>query len=245
VETVGRVQERTRIVLANTEGICLEALKVIKWKVLDIGGSANAFSLATVIVDPYPEEEFDAQRGGVSSNIPEGVEFVKAFGEELPFPDDSFDFVVCSETLNHCRDPVKVIEEMKRVAPRGYVDVPAAIHELFEPHGEHLWRCFLLEDGTMGFHERRPGDIITIVEQLLGAFTWRPPGELQRDYRTREQAPCERWYIQFVWEREALRGRYLTDEEVLPGETLLGINEEVWVPEELKKLLEGNLSLVR
>jgi len=223
--------------LGNTEEICRAAIERIPRRVLDLGGSVNTFSLATVVVDPYPEDEYAVQRGNVPFSVPEGVQFVKAFGEDLPFPDDSFDFVVCSETLNHCKDPVKVIEEMKRVSPRGYIDVPSAIHEVFEPHAEHLWRCFRLEDGTLAFHERRPNDVITMVERLIGAFTWKAGGELQKEYREREQACVDHFYIQFLWDRENLFARYLTDEEVLSQELRRAIAEEDWVPEEIRRLL--------
>ena len=41
----------------------------------------------------------------------------------LPFPDRSFDYVVCSKTLHHMKDPeaVSLIKEMLRVGRRGYI----------------------------------------------------------------------------------------------------------------------------
>ena len=41
----------------------------------------------------------------------------------LPFPDQSFDFVLCSKTTHHLtnEDAVCLIKEMLRVAKRGYI----------------------------------------------------------------------------------------------------------------------------
>lgn len=38
---------------------------------------------------------------------------------ELPYPDNSFDFVMCSEVLEHLTDDSKALEEMKRVLKKG------------------------------------------------------------------------------------------------------------------------------
>lgn len=42
---------------------------------------------------------------------------------QLPFPDQSFDFVLCSKTLHHMKEPeaVAALREMLRVARRGYI----------------------------------------------------------------------------------------------------------------------------
>lgn len=64
---------------------------------------------------------------------------IKADAEELPFEDKKFNFVVCSETLEHVRDTDKVLNELKRVA-KNYIiiSVPndstvVAIKKLFSP----------------------------------------------------------------------------------------------------------------
>ena len=45
---------------------------------------------------------------------------LKAPAEAIPFPDDSFDFVVCRSLLHHLEDPTKGLHEMVRVLkPRG------------------------------------------------------------------------------------------------------------------------------
>jgi len=43
------------------------------------------------------------------------ITWEKGVGEQLPFPDSTFDVVVISNTLDHAEDPKKVIEEIFRV----------------------------------------------------------------------------------------------------------------------------------
>jgi SAM-dependent methyltransferase len=54
------------------------------------------------------------------------IHYVRGVGEELPFKSDTFDFVVCSNVLDHVSDPNAIIREMHRVMrPSGrlYIDV--------------------------------------------------------------------------------------------------------------------------
>jgi SAM-dependent methyltransferase len=53
-------------------------------------------------------------------------EYIEADGRDLPFPDGSFDTVVCIEVLEHMDDYRKVMEEIRRVS-RGpcIISVPA------------------------------------------------------------------------------------------------------------------------
>lgn len=44
---------------------------------------------------------------------------VQADGARLPFPDGSFDHVICAETLEHVPDPVAVVDEIVRVLRPG------------------------------------------------------------------------------------------------------------------------------
>jgi hypothetical protein len=46
-----------------------------------------------------------------------------------PFEDGSFDFAVCSHTLEDVRDPIRVCDELRRVARAGYIEVPSRLEE--------------------------------------------------------------------------------------------------------------------
>jgi SAM-dependent methyltransferase len=62
---------------------------------------------------------------------------VMAWADDLPFPDGSFDCVICTEVLEHCPDPLAVMREICRVLTpggRALVTTPFLIplHEM--PH---------------------------------------------------------------------------------------------------------------
>ncbi len=44
--------------------------------------------------------------------------FKQGMGEDLPFDDNSVSFVICCNTLDHCLDPQKVVDEMFRISHR-------------------------------------------------------------------------------------------------------------------------------
>ncbi len=90
-------------------------------KGVQIGGSAhNDFGLDTINVDKwgdmntiYKQEERKLSRDG--SALPVDV---VAEGDDLPFPDKSFDFVIASHVIEHFFDPIKALKEWARVAKK-------------------------------------------------------------------------------------------------------------------------------
>jgi len=47
------------------------------------------------------------------------TKFIKGFSEKLPFKNESFDFVICRDSIHHFRDPLKSFKEMYRVTKKG------------------------------------------------------------------------------------------------------------------------------
>jgi len=102
-------------------------------RVLDVGGWAAPLHRADAVIDLMPY----ATRGLYGTPDPAPERFTAATWvvrdvcahEPWPFADDAFDFVVCAHTLEDLRDPIRVCEEMSRVAKAGYLEVPSRLEE--------------------------------------------------------------------------------------------------------------------
>jgi SAM-dependent methyltransferase len=105
--------------LHNTRDSALAHRWLDGLKGVEIGGAAhNAFHLDTLNVDRtrdmdtvYKREELEC--AGVAMAVD-----VVAEGDDLPFPDEAFDFVLASHVLEHLPDPIRALQEWRRVARR-------------------------------------------------------------------------------------------------------------------------------
>ncbi len=120
-------------------------------KGVEIGGAAhNAFGLDTINVDRLSHEspEFEIYRkeqmGFCGEVMPVDV---VAPGDNLPFPDKSFDFVISSHVIEHFFDPVQALKEWARVS-RKYIFIicplrdalPSDRDKPITPLSEHIER---------------------------------------------------------------------------------------------------------
>ncbi len=89
-------------------------------KILEVGSGrgefltamrARGYDIIGVEPDPYKHEviKINEKEMGVR------VEAIKAPGEELPFDSETFDFIYCNNVLEHCKDPLRLLEESHRV----------------------------------------------------------------------------------------------------------------------------------
>jgi len=92
--------------------------------VLEVGSGGNPYPRANVLCDAYLEtieRHFDP----LIYDRPT----VLAFGENLPFKDNVFDFIIASHVLEHSPDPDKFLSEIQRVGKAGYIETPNAFFE--------------------------------------------------------------------------------------------------------------------
>ncbi len=151
-------------------------------QVLDVGGWAAPINRADWVIDLMPYESRGALMPGGFGPPPERFARERwviadiCAGTPWPFDDDFFDFAVCTFTLEDVRDPIRVCEEMSRVAKAGYVEVPSRLDELtwmnpeagggpWVGHSHHRWLC-TLDDGVLVFlpkhhalHARRSAQV--------------------------------------------------------------------------------------
>lgn len=136
--------------------------------VLDVGSGDKPFWRSDVIVDKYLED--DQQRHSGAMIYDKDKIFIEADVEKLPFKDKVFDFVFCSHLLEHVENPDKALNEMVRVAKRGYIEVPNAIIDLFVPFPPHLWFCDY-KDGILIFQQKeKTKNFFIDVTEKFGKF---------------------------------------------------------------------------
>lgn len=84
--------------------------------VVDIGGGPIGLSSSIphkkrIVIDPLTDEY---------KKFYPCLNHITGIGEELPFEDESIDLVIITNALDHTKEPLKVIREIKRVLKPGY-----------------------------------------------------------------------------------------------------------------------------
>ena len=107
------------------------------WNILDIGCGYNAHEAATVICDIQDLSHYYKNKN-----------FVKLIGNNLPFKDKEFDFVVCSHVIEHVKDVALFIKELERISLKGYIELPTILEDnlVFENRKDHLWHMEFDDD---------------------------------------------------------------------------------------------------
>ena len=105
-------------------------------RVLEVGGGHRPHPRANVVVDKYTHNNF--HRSG-DLKVLKNQAFIEADGENLPFGDKEFDYVICSHVLEHVENPEKFLSEQFRVAKRGYMETPSLLGETLYARESHKW----------------------------------------------------------------------------------------------------------
>ena len=201
--SAGRLQKRTDRVafLDRVEGQLDQAGKA-RWRaalvadlageVLEIGaGTGTMFAHYPVgvrLTAIEPDEGFLALAAERAKHAPVPIQLQAGVGESLPFPDASFDGVVCASVLCSVRSVRATLAEIKRVLkPGGRLRliehtkserlVAGALQELFNP----IWRalnrqgCNMNRDprpalGVLGFTTRQADRFQIFVPAMPAAF---------------------------------------------------------------------------
>lgn len=119
-------------------------------KVVEIGSGHNPTYRANVIVEKFINSNY--HRGG-DVKIYLHQHFVNADGEQLPFKNKEFDYVICNQVLEHVDDPIAFVNEQSRIARRGYIETPSLIGEQLFPKKSHKW-AILDVDGKLVMYEK-------------------------------------------------------------------------------------------
>lgn len=119
-------------------------------RVLEVGPGHNPSFRSNVIAEKFVDTNYH-RCGDVK--IYSHQTFVNADGENLPFKDKEFDYVICNQVLEHAENPEAFIREQCRVASRGYLETPSLLGEFLFPKKSHKW--IILEiDGKLVLFEK-------------------------------------------------------------------------------------------
>jgi SAM-dependent methyltransferase len=161
-------------------------------RVLEVGPGATPHPGSQIFLERrFADFEAFRQRGGLPA-----IELKKPViyygGDRFPFGDQEFDYVICSHVLEHVEHPEKFLQELARVAPRGYLEFPTVYYEYLYNFREHL-NLVVHKDGELLWMPKREstlsefdpiqqflratleagyGDILQLKESFFQGFEW-------------------------------------------------------------------------
>lgn len=112
-------------------------------KVLEVGGGHNPHPRSNMVVDKFIDSNYHRQS---DIKVLRHQQFMQADGENLPFADNEYDYVICNQVLEHVEDPHAFAGEQARVAKRGYMETPSLIGEYLFPKESHRWLILELDN---------------------------------------------------------------------------------------------------
>ncbi len=138
-------------------------------KVLEVGGGHEPHPRANLVVDKFVDDNH--HRCG-NIKFYRHQKFMHADGENLPFGDKEFDYVICNHVLEHVDHPEQFLKEQFRVARKGYLEVPSLFREHLYPQESHRWvilaiqnKLVIVEKEKIGF--RIPVDFGNLFQEYF------------------------------------------------------------------------------
>lgn len=134
-------------------------------RVLEVGSGHYPSYRSDVLVEKKLDDNSD-RCGDVK--IYAHQQLVHADGEDMPFRDKEFDYVICNQVLEHVEHPDRFIGELTRVARRGYIETPSLIGEFLFPKQAHRWVILDIDDKLVFFEKNKlPGNYANDYGELF------------------------------------------------------------------------------
>lgn len=124
------------------------------FNVLEIGGGHNPHQRSNTIVDKFVDSNYH-RSGNIKVN--KNQKFIQADGEDLPFKNNEYDYVICNQVLEHVENPTTFLNEQMRVAKKGYLEVPSLIGEYLHPKESHKWLILEIDSKLVLMDKTRVG----------------------------------------------------------------------------------------
>ena len=140
-------------------------------KTLDVGCGEMPFRGFLPANADYTGLDIPAAEDFGMNRHPDIVDFD---GRNIPFADETFDCVLCTEVLEHAEDPVALIAEMRRVLRKGGVliaTIPFSARVHHAPYDFHRFTRYRLQAMFSAFEtttiEERGNDFTVIANKMI------------------------------------------------------------------------------
>lgn len=108
------------------------------YKVLEIGPGSNPHPRSDVFLEKkFTSENEEFQQRGKAPKIELNKPLYYYENDSFPFKDNEFDYVICSQVIEHVKNVDVFVNEINRVASKGYIEYPTIYYEYlynFEVH---------------------------------------------------------------------------------------------------------------
>jgi SAM-dependent methyltransferase len=128
-ETIAWMEKRSREVREK-----LDAVRPISddMRVLEVGSGAHGLIFYFGASDGCGVDPLADEYKSLFAKWQAQARTIAAFGEQLPFEDESFDVVLCDNVVDHAESPRRILEEIVRVlAPGGLLYFTVNVHHPF------------------------------------------------------------------------------------------------------------------
>ena len=120
--------------------------------VLEVGPGHNPHPRSNVLIEKFIND--NTHRCG-DIVVRRGQKLLNYDGDNMPFMDKEFDYVICNHVLEHVDDPIAFCKELSRVGKRGYLECPSIIGEFLFPKDSHKWVIMQLDDHFYAFEKSK------------------------------------------------------------------------------------------
>jgi ubiquinone/menaquinone biosynthesis C-methylase UbiE len=149
-------------------------IPAMQGKVLDVGCGNSPFDY---LVNKSTCEYVGIDIAGADNFDYQNSKIITFDGENIPFANNSFENIICTEVIEHIENPAKIIDEMYRVLkPNGLciVTLPWSARVHFAPHDYCRYTPYKLKAIFAQFKsveiKNRGTDINTIVSKMIVLF---------------------------------------------------------------------------
>jgi SAM-dependent methyltransferase len=153
-----------------------KVLPEVRGKVLDVGCGQNPYKhlLTSGKTEYYGIDIVESGQFGYHN-----FKSLKFDGKRIPFTDEQFDYVLCTEVLEHVEEPQKLVDEIYRVlksGAAGVITVPWSARFHYIPYDYYRFSPVTLTRYFKNFNSHkvvpRGTDITVIVSKIIVIYCW-------------------------------------------------------------------------